>query len=74
LDAIRAEYEARGDVFSYDNKTRNRLRNSLALSEEEVQKLLDEKTPYVVRFKMPVDRTLNLEDIIRGKFSVIPIL
>ena len=70
LDAIRAEYEARGDVFSYDNKTRNRLKNSLALSEEEVQKLLDEKTPYVVRFKMPVDRTLNLEDIIRGHSSV----
>jgi glutamyl-tRNA synthetase len=70
LDAIRAEYEARGDVFSYDNRTRNQLRNSLAISEEEVQKLLDEKTPYVVRFKMPVDRTLNLEDIIRGKFSV----
>ncbi|WP_294284860.1 glutamate--tRNA ligase [uncultured Chryseobacterium sp.] len=70
LDAIRAEYEARGDVFSYDNKTRNQLRNSLTLSEEEVQQLLDEKTPYVVRFRMPVDRTLNLEDIIRGKFSV----
>lgn len=70
LDAIRAEYEAKGDVFSYDNRTRNQLRNSLALSEDEVQKLLDEKTPYVVRFKMPVDRTLNLEDIIRGKFSV----
>ena len=70
LDAIRAEYEAKGDVFSYDNKTRNRLKNSLALSEEEVQKLLDEKTPYVVRFKMPVDRTLNLEDIIRGHSSV----
>jgi glutamyl-tRNA synthetase len=70
LDAIRAEYEARGDVFSYDNRTRNQLRNSLTLSEEEVQQLLDEKTPYVVRFRMPVDRTLNLEDIIRGKFSV----
>ncbi|WP_374460705.1 glutamate--tRNA ligase [Chryseobacterium taeanense] len=70
LDAIRAEYEAKGDVFSYDNKTRNRLKNSIALSEEEIQKLLDEKTPYVVRFRMPVDRTLNLEDIIRGKFSV----
>ncbi|MDQ0068032.1 glutamate--tRNA ligase [Chryseobacterium lathyri] len=70
LDAIRAEFEAEGDVFSYDNKTRNRLRNSIALSEEEVQKLLDEKTPYVVRFKMPVDRTLNLHDIIRGNSSV----
>ncbi|HAO07584.1 MAG TPA: glutamate--tRNA ligase [Chryseobacterium sp.] len=70
LDAIRAEYEAKGDVFSYDNKSRNRLRNSIALSEEEVQKLLDEKTPYVVRFKMPIDRTLNLVDIIRGNSSV----
>lgn len=70
LDAIRAEYEAKGDVFSYDNKTRNRLRNSLALSEEEVQQLLEAKTPYVVRFKMPVDRTLGLVDIIRGNTSV----
>lgn len=70
LDKIRAEYETRGDVFSYDNRTRNQLRNSLTLSDEEVQKLIDEKTPFVVRFKMPVDRTLNLEDIIRGKFSV----
>lgn len=70
LDAIRAEYEAQGDVFSYDNKTRNRLRNSLALSEEEVQRLLNEKTPYVVRFKMPVDRTLGLVDIIRGNSAV----
>lgn len=70
LDAIRAEYEAKGDVFSYDNKTRNRLRNSLALSEEEVQRLLDAKTPYVVRFKMPVDRTLGLVDIIRGNSAV----
>ncbi|MCD0456684.1 glutamate--tRNA ligase [Chryseobacterium sp. LC2016-27] len=70
LDVIRAEYEAKGDVFSYDNKTRNRLRNSLALSEEEVQKLLDAKTPYVVRFKMPVDRTLGLVDIIRGNTAV----
>ncbi|WP_175621797.1 glutamate--tRNA ligase [Chryseobacterium schmidteae] len=70
LDAIRAEYEAKGDVFSYDNKTRNRLRNSLALSEEEVQKLLEAKTPYVVRFKMPVDRTLGLVDIIRGNTAV----
>ncbi|MCD1115855.1 glutamate--tRNA ligase [Chryseobacterium turcicum] len=70
LDAIRAEYEAKGDVFSYDNKTRNRLKNSLSLSEEEVQKLLDAKTPYVVRFKMPVDRTLGLVDIIRGNTAV----
>nr|WP_314495309.1 glutamate--tRNA ligase [uncultured Chryseobacterium sp.] len=70
LDTIRAEYEAKGDVFSYNNISRNRLKNSISLSEEEVQKLLDSKTPYVVRFKMPVDRTLGLVDIIRGNSAV----
>lgn len=70
LDAIRAEFEAKGDVFSYNNISRNRLKNSIALSEEEVKKLLDEKTPYVVRFKMPIDRTLGLVDIIRGNSAV----
>ena len=70
LDALRSEYEAKGEVFSYNYLSRTKLRNSIALSAEEVQKLIDEKTPYVVRFKMPFDRVLNLEDIIRGKFSV----
>ncbi|MBQ0151837.1 MAG: glutamate--tRNA ligase [Chryseobacterium sp.] len=70
LDAIRAEYEAKGDVFSYNNITRNRLRNSISLPEAEVQSLLEQKVPYVVRFKMPVDRILNLVDIIRGTSSV----
>lgn len=70
LDAIRKEFEEKGEVFSYNYQTRNRLKNSISLSQEEVQQLLDEKTPYVVRFKMPFDRVLNLEDIIRGNFSV----
>ena len=70
LDEVRKEFEQNGDVFAYDHISRNRLKNSLTLSKEEVQKLIDEKVPYVVRFKMPVDRVLNLEDIIRGKSSV----
>ncbi|MCL1678142.1 glutamate--tRNA ligase [Elizabethkingia miricola] len=70
LDQIRAEFEARGDVFAYNYETRNRLRNSISLPEEEIKKLLEEKTPYVIRFKMPLDRIINLNDIIRGKFSV----
>ncbi len=70
LDEIRKEFEQNGDVFAYNYITRNRLRNSLTISKEEVQKLLHENVPYVVRFKMPVDRVLNLEDIIRGKTSV----
>ncbi len=70
LDTIRKEFETRGDVFAYNNITRNRLKNSITLSKEEVEQLINEKTPYVVRFKMPLDRTINLQDIIRGNFSV----
>ena len=70
LEKVRAEYEAKGEVFSYNHLTRNHLRNSVSLSKEEVQALLEAKVPYVVRFKMPIDRTINLEDIIRGKSSV----
>ena len=70
LDAIRNEFETNGEVFAYNYMTRNRLKNSLTLSKEEVQKLTEQKVPYVVRFKMPVDRVLNLEDIIRGKSAV----
>ena len=70
LEAIRAEYEAKGEVFSYNNITRQSLRNSVSLSEEEIKSLIEKGVPYVIRFKMPFDRIINLEDIIRGKFSV----
>lgn len=70
LDQIRAEYESKGEVFSYNNRTRKNLKNSLSLSKEEVKDLLDKNTPYVVRFKMPENRVVELKDIIRGEFSI----
>lgn len=70
LEAIRKEYEEQGEVFAYNYFTRTRLKNSLSLSSQEVDALLQNNTPYVVRFKMPVDRILQLKDIIRGSFSV----
>ena len=70
LDALRKVYEEKGEVFSYNYKSRELLKNSIALSEVEVAKLIEDKTPFAVRFKMPFNRDVNLEDIIRGKFSV----
>ncbi|QIG90503.1 glutamate--tRNA ligase [Chryseobacterium sp. POL2] len=70
LDATRSEFETKGEVFAYNNFTRNRMKNSLTLSPEEVEKLKADGTPYVVRFKMPVGRQMNMQDIIRGNFSV----
>ena len=70
LDEISKEYEENGQDFAYSYITRNLLKNSLTLSKDELERLLAENVPYVVRFKMPIDRILNLEDIIRGKSSV----
>ncbi|MEC5157994.1 glutamate--tRNA ligase [Chryseobacterium sp. MP_3.2] len=70
LDEIRNEFEKNGEVFAYNYITRNRLKNSLTLSKEEVEQLKKDNVPYVVRFKMPIDRVLNLEDIIRGNSAV----
>ncbi|WP_027376756.1 glutamate--tRNA ligase [Kaistella palustris] len=70
LDEARKKAEEKGEVFAYNYITRNQLKNSVTLSKEEVQRLINQDVPYVVRFKMPVDRILNMEDIIRGKFAV----
>ncbi|MDR2009825.1 MAG: glutamate--tRNA ligase [Bacteroidales bacterium] len=67
LETLRKENEANGQVFIYNHSTRNKLKNSLALSKTEVDELLNKNTPYVLRFKIPENRTLELYDEIRGE-------
>ncbi|MDL2262634.1 glutamate--tRNA ligase [Bacteroidales bacterium OttesenSCG-928-I21] len=67
LDALRKEAEINGQVFIYNYTTRNKLKNSLALTKNRVNELLENNTPYVLRFKIPENRTLELYDEIRGK-------
>jgi glutamyl-tRNA synthetase len=57
-------------AFAYDSGTRMSLRNSLALSKEEVQRLLDEGAPYVIRFRMPENHEIVMHDLIRGEVRV----
>ncbi|MDR3273163.1 MAG: glutamate--tRNA ligase [Flavobacteriaceae bacterium] len=70
LEKLRAVAEEQGKVFSYNHEVRNSLNNSLRLSPQEVEEKICEGTPYAVRFKMPEQRILPLQDIIRGKFSI----
>ena len=66
LDTVRKEFEQEKKNFQYDCNTRGALRNSLSLSKEEVDALLKNNTPYVVRFKFPKDTEIHINDLIRG--------
>ncbi len=55
--------------FQYGHSQRYTLRNSLTLSEAELNRLLDAGTPHVIRIKMPVDETIGFTDMIRGEVS-----
>lgn len=50
----------------YDSKVRTKMRNSLTLPPAEVEQLLNDKTPYVIRIKMPENETVEFTDLIRG--------
>jgi len=70
LDALRAEAESKGETFIYNSQNRNRLNNSLNLSSDEVQSRINSGTPYVIRFKIPENQTVLLDDLIREKISI----
>ncbi|MBR5075393.1 MAG: glutamate--tRNA ligase [Bacteroidales bacterium] len=70
LEKARAEAEGRGETFIYNHLTRGALRNSLTLPEDEVKRLLAERTDWTVRFRMPEGRIVEMDDLIRGHISV----
>ena len=70
LEKARAEAEAAGKTFIYNQVTRMTMRNSLTLPEDEVKRLLEETSDWTVRFKMPSDTVVKMDDLIRGHIEV----
>ena len=70
LGAKRAEMEAAGETFIYGQTTRMGLRNSLAMPEAEWKELLETRTDWTIRFKMPENRVVKMDDLIRGYVEV----
>ena len=66
LDEARKKTEAAGGSFAYNAITRQNLKNSLVLSEDETKKRLREGTNYVIRIKIPRAEEIRLHDEIRG--------
>ena len=70
LGAKRAEMEAAGQTFIYNQTTRLGLRNSLSMPEAEWKELLETRTDWTIRFKMPENRVVKMDDLIRGHVEV----
>ena len=70
LTAKRASFEAEKRTFTYNASERLNMGNSLSLPKEEVDKLIKSGTPFVIRFKMPENEVVEMNDLIRGKVEV----
>jgi glutamyl-tRNA synthetase len=68
-----AELRDRGGVEhgspAYDASTRRDMRNSLTMAPEKVERKINEGDEYVVRLKVPRNRTIHFQDLIRGGVS-----
>ena len=69
LELHRKQHEEQGKTFIYNWHNREKLDTSLILSKEETEKRIASGSAYVIRFKTPVNETLELHDIIRGTIS-----
>ena len=67
LEAARQAERERGNFnFRYDSSIRDRMRNSLNLSGDEVKNKLAAGEPYAIRLKVPATGTVTINDRIRG--------
>lgn len=70
LESRRESEKAAGNHnFRYDASTRDSMRNSLTLSAAETQTLLDNKSPFVIRFKIDPGETVDFIDVVRQEVS-----
>lgn len=71
LQKMRDDLTSKGiKDLAYGHKTRDMMKNSLSLSKEEVDHLLENNVPYVVRFNTPKDELIVVEDMIRGTIKL----
>lgn len=71
LTEMRQRMEAaKVTAWQYNAVTRQNLRNSLTLPEDEVKKMLAEGVEHVIRLKVPRNEEIRFNDIIRGWVTV----
>ncbi len=70
LEKMRADFKTDTNPSpQYDHTVRMKMKNSLSLSADEVNKLFAEGTKHVIRIKMPAGETVSFTDMIRGEIK-----
>lgn len=70
IENLREEAKKAGNPPpKYDASIRGKMKNSLSLSADEVDALLENGTPHVIRLLIPENRTFTFQDVIRGEVS-----
>ncbi|MBQ0123673.1 MAG: glutamate--tRNA ligase [Bacteroidales bacterium] len=70
LAALRAQAEVEKKTFTYNWQTRGSLKNSLTLPQEEVRRRIETDDNWTIRFKIPENRIVEMDDLIRGHIEV----
>ena len=70
LDFHRKDHEKKGKTFMYNAHNRKKLNNSLSLSVEETNKLVNSGAEHVIRFKTPAKQEVICKDELRGVVRV----
>ena len=70
LELMRSKAENAGETFIYNHATRGKMSNSLTLDAAQTARLLEERNDWTIRFKMPENRIVEMDDLIRGHIEV----
>jgi len=71
IETMREKLKASGSgSLQYDHHVRMKMKNSLSLSPEDTQQLLNDNTPYVIRIKIDPDEVFSFADMIRGDIQI----
>ena len=66
LNEMRSKLEASSMSAKYDSTSRMSMKNSLTLSEDEVNERLERGDAYIIRIKLPRNEEIRFHDVIRG--------
>lgn len=71
IEALRERLKSEGhDNLQYGPESRMQMRNSLTLSAEETQKLVEDGVPYVIRIKIEAGQHIRFNDLVKGAIEM----